>query len=51
MGTHRKRAEVGVMGTQAKGHLGYQKLEEAWKDPYLEASEEDGPVDTLTSNF
>lgn len=51
MGIHRKTAEVGVMGTQAKGHMEARKLEEARKGPSLEALVEDGPVDTLTSDF
>lgn len=32
-------AEIGVSLPQAKKHLGYQKLEEARRDPCLEASE------------
>lgn len=51
MGIHRKTAEVGVMGTQAKGLLEARKLRKTRKDPSIEASEEDGPVDTLTSDF
>lgn len=50
MGTHRKTAEVGVMGTQAKGHLGLPETR-GGLDLSLEDSEEDGPVDTLASDF
>lgn len=44
-------AEIGVMLPQAKDAWNYQKLEEARKDPPLEASREHGPASTLILEF